>query len=451
MKNIPSTESLFNTLKAENEPWLGDVFVPLPVFERLKENHSTILYGEPGTGKTTLRLELKKKLGEGIFLVLWKPEPILEDPATGTALANQAMRQALRACVESLILEGGLPERLREPSSHTTSALHWFLRNCLPFDPNFYIQSQMDQLTSDESQWYLKLLEQSFPPIITAQTSLKDQIRLLLTVLRQAKYEQLWLTIDGLELWTPLQAGEQVMALLNAILSTLVIFDVPRVAFKFFLPVSLRGYLRKTTGVERHRAEEIQLEWSEEDLQAVLEKRAAVALSVKKISLNSICEGGELLKWLKEFGGDSPREWLQFTAPLIVEYQRRGKRLTTAQTREFIREHPAPLRLHRERREVWLGKKCISIGSAPEFRLLEYLSARPGKICSLEELYYYAQAELDAVPDKGDPNWVHKNTWRGSMDMMLLRLRKKIEQNPKEPLYLITHHGQGLELLHVEM
>ena len=106
------------------------------------------------------------------------------------------------------------------------------------------------------------------------------------------------------------------------------------------------------------------------------------------------------MNWLKIFGGDSPREWLRFTAPLIAEYQKSGKRLTTAETREFIRKHPAPLRLQHERREVWLGKKCISIGSTIEFRVLEYLAARPGKICSLEELFYYAQAELDELPTK---------------------------------------------------
>ena len=61
MKNAPSTESLFNTLKAENEPWLGEVFISLPAFERLKENHSVILYGESGNGKTALRLELQRQ------------------------------------------------------------------------------------------------------------------------------------------------------------------------------------------------------------------------------------------------------------------------------------------------------------------------------------------------------------------------------------------------------
>lgn len=448
MKIVPSTESLFHTLKAENEPWLGDVFVSLPVFERLMEEHSTILYGETGSGKTALRLKLEKQRSEGIFTALWMPEPILENPAIGTALAHQAMRQVLRACVESLIVNGDLPQRLREPSSHIASALQWFLRNYLPFDAAFYIQSQSDRMTQAEAQWYLKLLEQSLTPVVTEQNNFKDQIHLLMMILRPAKYEQLRLAIDGLERWTPRQAGKQAMALLDAILSTLVIFDVKGVAFKFFLPVSLKGALHETSGVERHRAEEVQLEWSIENLQTMLEKRIAYALSSKKVSLDSLSEGGEFLSWLKEYGGNSPRDWLQFTAPILFEYQRRGKRLTTTQMREFIHQHPAPLRLHRERREVWLGKKCIPIGSATEFRVLEHLSSQSGKICSLEELYYYAQAELDIVPNGGDPKWVPQKTWRGAMDTLIWRLRQKIEPNPKEPLYLITHHGKGLELLH---
>lgn len=451
MTNASSNESLFNTLKAENEPWLGEVFTSLPVFERLREEHSTILYGDVGSGKTALRLELKKQGGENIFTALWLPEPVLETPTTGTALAHQAMRQVLRACVESLIIDGDLPQRLREPSSHIASALQWFLRNYLPFDATFYIQSQADRMTQDEIRWYLKLLEQSLSSVVSEQNNFKDQIRLLLMILRPAKYERLWLAIDGLERWTPRQAGEQATALLDAILSTLVIFDVKGVAFKFFIPTSLKGILHETSGVERHRAEEVQLAWSTENLQTMLEKRIAYALSSKKVSLNSLYEGSEFLSWLKEYGGNSPRDWLRFTAPLLPEFQRHGKRLNATQMSEFIRQHPAPLRLHRERREVWLGKKCISIGSATEFRVLECLFAKPENICSLEELYYFAQAELDAVPGGGDPQWVPQKTWRGAMDTLIWRLRQRIEPNPKEPLYLITHHGKGLELLHAHV
>lgn len=452
MKNTPSPETLFKTLKAENEPWLGEVFISLSAFERLKEGHSIILYGETGSGKTAMRLALKKEQKENVFTALWLPEPILENPTAGTALAQQAMKQAVRACLEGLILDGSLPERLGEPSSHIASALQWFLKNYLPFDPAFYLQSQADHLSGSETQWYLNLLEQPFPAVITEQASLKDQIRLLLMILRAAKYERLWLTIDGLERWTPRQTGEQLQALLEAVLSTLVFFDLPNVAFKFLLPASFKNILHKTSGVERHRAEEVQLTWSAEDLKAMLEKRATYALSSrKKVTLDALCEGGEFLKWLGEYGGTSPRAWLEFTAPLIAEYQQQGKRLTAVQTREFIHQHPAPLRLDLERREVWVGKKLIPFNSPAEFRLLEYLAAHSGNICPLENVYYYAQEGFEKIPDKGEKEWVVPQTLRKRIDTLLWRVRQKIEPKPNEPIYLVTHHRKGLELLHVEM
>lgn len=451
MKNAPSAESLFKTLKAENEPWLGEVFVSMPVFERVKAGSSTILYGEVGSGKTAMRLVLTSQAEEKTFTALWMPEPNLEDSAAGTALARQGMKQALRACMEALILEGKLPQRLGEPSSHIASALQWFLRNYLPFDANFYLQSQIDRLSQDELQWYKKLLNQRFNPITNEQTSLKDQIQLLLMILRAAKYERLQLVIDGLERWTTRQTGAQIEALLEAVLSTLVFFDLPDIAFKFFVLASLKSALHKTGGVERHRAAETDLIWSAEELQAVLEKRLEYALSSKKTSLDSLCDGDVFLTWLKEYGGASPRIWLELTAPLMTEYRKHNKQLTSAQTREFTLQHPVPLRLNRERQEVWLGEKCITASSPLEFRVLECLSAHPGEITSLEELYYYVYKELNTVPDKGDPAWTHPKTWRGAMDNVLLRIRQKIEPEPKKPIYLVTHHGKGVELLHTKM
>ncbi|MFZ5885624.1 MAG: winged helix-turn-helix domain-containing protein [Chloroflexota bacterium] len=450
MTNAPSAESLFKTLKAENEPWLGDVFVSLPAFERLREDVSTILYGEAGSGKTAMRLALTKEQRERIFNALWTPEPILETITSGTALAQQAMKQALSACAESLVLEGNLPQRLGESSSHIASALQWFLQNYLPFNAILYIQDQANRLPQDDLQWYLKLLEQPLPAVVKEGASFKDQIRLLLMILRAAKYERLWLTIDGIERWTPRGVGDQVEALLEAVLSTLVFFDLKEVSFKFFAPLSFKGALHKTSGVERYRSIETDLTWSVEALREMLEKRLACALSSKKASLASLSDGDEFLNWLKEYGGSSPRAWLGFTAPLVMEYQKRGKRLTSDQTREFILQHPAPLRLHRERREIWLGEKRITDCSTLEFRVLEYLSAHPGKITSLEELYYYAYKELNEVPDKGAPVWTHPKTWRGAMDNVLMRIRQKIEPDPKNPLYLVTHHGKGVELLHAE-
>jgi hypothetical protein len=451
MKSAPTPDSLFSTLKAENEPWLGEVFVSLPVFERIKEERSTILYGETGSGKTAMLLALRRQKKENVFTVIWRPDPILEEPATGTALAHQAVKQALRTCVENLVLEGNLPRQLGEPAGHIAASLQWFLQNYLPFEAAFYIQDQANRLSKYDSQWYLNLLEQSLPSVVKEQASLKDQLRLLLAVLRAAKYERLWLMVDGLERWTLRQTGEQVEALLEAVLSTLVFFDLPDVVFKFFVPAQFKSVLHKTSGVERHRSGETDLVWSAEALREMLEKRLACVLPSKKASLASLCDEDEFLNWLGEYGGTSPRSWLGFAAPLIMEFQKNSKRLTTAQTQEFIRKHPVPLRLRSERREVWLGEKCIANSSMLEFRVLEFLVSRPEKLASLEELYYYIYKELNTPPGKGEPAWAHPKTWRGAMDNVLMRVRQKIEPDPKKPLYLVTHHGKGVELLHTEV
>lgn len=450
MKSTLSAESLFKMLKAEDEPWLGDVFVSQPAFEHLWEERSTILYGEAGSGKTAMLLELKRQQKESVFTVIWRPEPIFEEPATGTQLAHQAIKQALRVCVENLILEGNLPKRLGEASDHIASALQWFLQNYLPFEPVLYLQDQENSLSQESLQWYRKLLQHPLPAVIKEQTSLKDQIRLLLVILRAAGYKRFWLAIDGLERWAPRQTGEQVEALLEAVLSTLVFFDLPNVAFKFFVPASLKSIFHKTSGVERHRSGEADLIWQTDALREMLEKRLAYVLSAKKASLASLCDGEEFLNWLKEYGGISPRAWLGFTGSLAIEFQKIGKRLTTAQTIEFIRQHPAPLRLRPERREVWLGEKCIGTSSSLEFRVLEFLLTRPERLASLEELYYYAYKELDTTPDKGEQAWAHPKTWRGAMDNVIMRIRQKIEPDPGHPIYLVTHHGKGLELFHVE-
>ncbi len=450
MKNAPTLDTLFSTLKAEDEPWLGDVYVSLPAFERIREERSTVLYGETGSGKTAMLMELRRQKKENVFAVIWRPDPILEEPVIGTALAHQAVKQALRTCVESLVLEGNLPRQLGEPVGHIASSLQWFLRNYLPYEAAFYIQDQAKHLSNHDLQWYLKLLEQSLPPVVKEQASLKDQLRLLLVVLRAAKYERLWLMVDGLERWTLRQTGEQVEELLEAVLSTLIFFDLPDVVFKFFVPTRLKNVLHKTSGVERHRSGETDLVWSMEALREMLEKRLTYALSSKHASISSLCDSDEFLQWLKEYGGTSPRAWLGFATPLIMGFQKNGKRLTTLQTQEFIRNHPVPLRLRSERREVWLGEKCISNSSILEFRVLEFLVSHPEKLASLEELYYYAYKELRKPPDKGEPAWAHPKTWRGAMDNVLMRIRQKIEPDPKNPLYLVTHHGKGVELLHTE-
>ena len=68
--------------------------------------------------------------------------------------------------------------------------------------------------------------------------------------------------------------------------------------------------------------------------------------------------------------------------------------------------------------------------TATEFRLLEYLASRPGRVFTREQL-------LDAV--WRDTSYVTSR----SVDVYVRRIREKIEQDPENPRYLRTLRGVG--------
>lgn len=78
---------------------------------------------------------------------------------------------------------------------------------------------------------------------------------------------------------------------------------------------------------------------------------------------------------------------------------------------------------------VEVGGKAVTT-TATEFRLLEYLASRPGRVFTREQL-------LDAV--WRDTSYV---TLR-SVDVYVRRIREKIEQDAENPRYLRTVRGVG--------
>lgn len=67
---------------------------------------------------------------------------------------------------------------------------------------------------------------------------------------------------------------------------------------------------------------------------------------------------------------------------------------------------------------------------ATEVELLLYLAARPKEVVPREELYrevWKRRAELHTQP----------------LDLAVLRLRKKIEQDPRNPIQVLTVYGSG--------
>jgi DNA-binding response OmpR family regulator len=84
------------------------------------------------------------------------------------------------------------------------------------------------------------------------------------------------------------------------------------------------------------------------------------------------------------------------------------------------------------RHEVRMGDRMIDC-TPGEFALLATLAAQPGRVFSRQQLL-----ELT----RGIDHYITERT----VDVHMMNLRKKIEQNPAEPVYLRTVYGVGYKL-----
>ncbi len=88
------------------------------------------------------------------------------------------------------------------------------------------------------------------------------------------------------------------------------------------------------------------------------------------------------------------------------------------------------LKLDLERREL-VGAEGAEVAlTNAEYRLLEYLVLNPGRVIPRPELMAELGADLSHYGDR-------------TIDVLILRLRRKIEPVPSKPVHLQTRRGQG--------
>ncbi|SHE32751.1 two-component system, OmpR family, phosphate regulon response regulator OmpR [Ruegeria intermedia] len=105
---------------------------------------------------------------------------------------------------------------------------------------------------------------------------------------------------------------------------------------------------------------------------------------------------------------------------------------TTAQNTATKILHLGPIRYDIERGEMWQGEEPVRL-TATESQLMKIFSAQPGEPISRSKLV----EELGR--DKGQAQ-------ERAVDVQITRLRRKIEQDPKQPRYLQTVRGAGYML-----
>lgn len=94
----------------------------------------------------------------------------------------------------------------------------------------------------------------------------------------------------------------------------------------------------------------------------------------------------------------------------------------------------ARLRLDANTAEVVVGDRPVRV-TAKEFRALSALFARRGSLVTKEDLAESVWPEYKG--DVGDYN----------IEQLISRLRRKLEDDPAHPRYLVTHRGMGYRLV----
>ena len=90
------------------------------------------------------------------------------------------------------------------------------------------------------------------------------------------------------------------------------------------------------------------------------------------------------------------------------------------------------IRYDLERGEMWQGQDLVRL-TATEMQLMKIFSAQPGEAISRAKLVE------DLGRDRGQAQ-------ERAVDVQITRLRRKIEENPKQPRYLQTVRGAGYML-----
>lgn len=445
--------SLLESLHAEEEPWLDEVFVKPQGFEAFASPSSMIFSAPIGGGRTALRLQIAKELKQNrlrkILVVDWLPEAPQEE-VTGNQLARFSMQQLIQVYTRALLLNlGENPESLRQAPLWALQGAAFFFNNYLTIEPHFYIygmaatfpQAGIDALTS--------VIDLPYPKIIKPEATTQDIHRVMMLNLSAFGFSGMWVLVDQIEKWI---AGEreQSFNMLGTMLDTLNYFENKNIIFKVFIPSEYAPLYFALGGVDRFRLLPQNLEYSQADLIKIIERRLAALTKKETFKIKNLCPDPDFIKWLANTGGKTPRRWLYLIKPFIQEYlavnQGRQKpvELTPRQWPEIRDKFPQRLRFDQSKKKVFRGE--IELKLTPgEFSILSYLYGTMGRVCTREELYYKVHRGLAAIPgDAQDPGY--ETTWRTNVDNIILRLRKAIEPDSNKPVYLVTERGAGIRL-----
>lgn len=445
----------FDSLRAEDEPWLHEYFVPPPEFERAVAQRSVVIFGGPGCGKTALYRHLRalslRPGGRPVrLLVEWRPMLLTPETQPDLAWVKRQVAQILDACAWTLARHlADFPEDYANAPEWARARADWFIHRFLLGEPGVRLGPLADG-SSAGAALIRRILTTPVRDVLYADASPEQVLAELINALQALGLDGIWVMSDGLEGWGEADP-DRLICSLGAFLSTLSLLERPGLAYKLCLPARLEPSLSQAGGIARRRMDSLRIQWDAESLQRLIGRRLVFVTGGQLFDLRQLCSAPGLLDWLDRVGGTSPREWLDQVSPLVKRYlaQSSPRPLDEAAWRQIQREHPPRLLLDDTGRKVMVGGREIGLEHIPAkaYEMLRYLYRRGGQVVSKAELYFLAYRGLDYVPrSTADKEYEPPRSYEGVIDTNLWRLRQAIEPDPAHPVLLVTRRGHGVVL-----
>ena len=117
----------------------------------------------------------------------------------------------------------------------------------------------------------------------------------------------------------------------------------------------------------------------------------------------------------------------------IKSLLRREKHDFEAANEKVIKKEKKDLVLFEERGEITYHDKVLNLTNA-EYGILKYLLQKEGHVVSREELIYNVEA-------------INEDSTNKSIDVIVGRIRQKLDETPKNPKHIVSVRGVGYKLI----
>jgi hypothetical protein len=488
LRQLGFADNPFALRQAALEADLDEYFVEPPKFEQVLSAHTVLLFAARGGGKTACRITVERacrpydRQSKILAIPYYKALPELAAqrdcnwPQEGHRHHLEALlRHGLYAMVDDLLsaeeasidsgrllllrgLIDGYAPMLVGPHEvlsrlYEARALRGGLdtaRVLAAFQTRRLREALGEALApeNDAGQILVALVDTPSLPVG------RDPVAAFVRAAKAFGLESAFILVDGLdELFPDLAKVQDQAALLASLLAMPQLMQHSFFACKCFLPIALQPALAAHPEVRMDWWPPQIISWSDEALLEMLQLRLRTYSDDRVSSLTALFDesgrttdvDARLVRW----ASGSPRVLLELGDELVQMHdgsRNAARKLTEAELQVLERRFqddyaPAlvpPLVVEPNTGRVLIGDKQQAQMSGNELALLAFLYGHAGDVKSKDDIWHEVYGyDTEGVSDT-------------AIDSLVYRVRKKIEQDPGNPIYLLTVRGQGYQLLNTE-